>query len=108
MFAFADTDSSQSPFTGQIVKYQTNDGVLLADCNVDWSIYKRVQLERGTVEFREDWLRDQRQIKDNSIIREADLDRIKTDMSDLLEKVLTRKMSDKDGVSYENRVIGPA
>jgi hypothetical protein len=97
IIAFADTDPSQSAFPGQIVKYQTRDGVLLADGDVDWSRYTRVQLERGTVKFREDWVQDQRQIIDNSIIREADLERIKTDMSDLLEKVLTRKLSDKDG-----------
>jgi len=95
-FALADTDPSQSAFPGQIVKYQTRDGVLLADGDVDWCGYMRVQLERGTVEVRENWVRDQQKIM-NNVIREADLERIKTDMSDLLEKVLTRKLSDKDG-----------
>jgi len=96
-FALADIDPSQSTYPGQIIKYQTGGGVLLVVGDVDWSNYSRVQLRRGTVEFRENWVRDQMQIKDNNIIREADLERIKTDMSDLLEKVLTRKLSDKDG-----------
>ena len=89
-------DPVHATVTGQIIKYQTPDGVILADADVDWSSYTKVQLERGTVEFRENWARDQQQIN-NNVIREADLVRIKTDMSDLLEKVLTRKLSDTEG-----------
>ena len=101
-FALADTDPSQSSFSGQIVKYQAGDGALLANGDVDWSRYTRVQLEMGTVKFREEWVEDQRQKKDNTIITDEDLQRIKTDMSDLLAKVLTLKLSDKDGYTLSS------
>ena len=96
-FALADIDPAQSTLSGQVIKYQTRGGVLLVDSGIDWSNYTGVQLERGTVEFREDWVQDQMQMKDNNIIREEDLERIKTGMSELLEKVLIRKLSDADG-----------
>jgi len=96
MAATAETDAVQAPIPGQIISYQFGSGGMLASAGVDWDSYTKVLLERATVEFRENWVSDQRKIND-SFVREADVERIKTEMSDLLDRVLTRKLSDKDG-----------
>lgn len=65
---------------------------ILAAPDVDWNIYSRVQLDRATVEFRKNWVRDQRQWS-GITIREADQQRIKSDTADLLDKVLTQELT---------------
>jgi len=90
--ALADSDKALADGPYGVIKYQTSDGAILVDADVDWSIYTKVQLKRGTVEFGENWARDQRSLN-NNIIRETDLQRVKTDMGDLLEKVLRRNLS---------------
>ena len=94
--ATAETDPVQAPVPGQIISYQFGSGGMLATAGVDWDSYTKVQLERATVEFRENWISDQRKIN-VSFVRESDAELIKTEMSDLLDKVLTQKLSDKDG-----------
>ena len=96
MAATAETDAVQAPVPGQIISYQFGSGGMLATAGVDWDSYTKVLLERATVEFREDWISDQWKIND-SLVREEDAERIKTEMSDLLDKTLTRKLVDKDG-----------
>jgi len=95
MFALADSDQFQADGPYEVIKYQTPDGAILVDADVDWSGYTKVQLKRGTVEFRENWVRDQKKLN-SKVIREKDLERVKTDMSDLLEKVLRRNLSEME------------
>jgi len=71
-------------------------GEILADGDVDWTLYSKVQLDRATVEFRKRWVHDQR-VRSGNIIRERDEIRIKTDLADLLHDVLSRELSDKGG-----------
>ena len=78
-----------------ILKYKTPGGAVLVEADVDWSRYTKVRLERGTVEFREDWVRDQQQLNSN-IIRESDIERVKTDMADMLEKTLKSNLSARE------------
>ena len=95
MLALAESDQSQANGPYGVIKYQTPDGAILVDADVDWSGYTKVQLKRGTVEFRENWVRDQKRLN-SSVIKEKDLERVKTDMSDLLEKVLRRNLSEME------------
>ena len=88
-----DPDQAGGPY--EILKYETPDGAILVEANVDWSAYTKVQLTRGTVGFRENWVRDQRNLN-STVIRESDLERVKTEMADLLEKVLIRNLSERD------------
>lgn len=93
----ADIDQAQATEPYKVIKYQTPDGAIVVDADTDWDRYKKVQLKRGTVEFRENWVQDQQHIN-KLIIRDEDLERIKTDMSDLLERVLISELS--DGEAY--------
>jgi len=76
---------------------------MLTAAEVDWSAYTEVALDRATVEFRENWVEDQRRVF-NNILREADLEKIRTEMSDMLHSVLSEKVSGTDGyaLSEEN------
>lgn len=60
---------------------------------VDWSGYTKVILHTAPVEFREHWKADQERILGRQI-RESDIERIKTAVSDQLTKVMVKKLSD--------------
>jgi len=98
MAVMADTDTGLVPVSGQIITYEAGNGTMLASADVDWNRYTKVQLDRATVEFRENWLSDQRKIN-YSAVREADAELIKSEMANLLNQVLTRKLSDKEGLT---------
>lgn len=91
----ADLDQAQADDPYSVVKYQTPDGAILVDTDTDWKRYTKVQLKRGTVEFRENWVIDQEALN-KTTITVADLEKVKTDMSDLLEKVLISELSDRE------------
>lgn len=78
-----------------VIKYESAGGAVFVNAGVDWSAYTRVQLKKGTVEFRENWVEDQENTSKN-VIRESDLERVKTDMADLLEKVLRGNLSKRE------------
>ena len=92
----ADTAPPETAGSDLEIIEQNKYGEFLAAGNVDWSSYSKVQLEKATVAFRKDWVRDQRRRYDITI-RERDEDRIKSDMSELLHKVLTGELSGKGG-----------
>lgn len=84
---------SVTPEPGMEVIGHGRDGEFQATIGIDWSAYSKIQLETATVEFRKNWVRDQKQLNDN-IIRERDEVRIKTGASDLLAKVVSRALPD--------------
>jgi hypothetical protein len=77
---------------------QDRRGEFRAAKSVDWDAYTRVKLDRPTVEFREFWIRDQRQ-RSGITIREDDERRIKDSVADLFEKVLSRELETEGGYS---------
>lgn len=86
-----------TPEPGMEIIEHDRDGEFQAAIGVDWSAYSKILLETATVEFRDNWVRDQKRYDDN-IVRERDVVRIKTGASELLGKVLTRELS---GAGYE-------
>lgn len=92
MLALADVEAVQPSDSGEIVKYETKDGGMLTAVEVDWSSYAEITLERATVEFREDWVEDQKRVFGN-VLREADLEKIRTNMSDMLQGALSKRVS---------------
>lgn len=98
LLAMADADPAQAPVSGMILKYETPSGGMLTADLIDWSGYTKVRLDRATVEFREGWVSDQQRLH-NNIIREADQERIKTMMSDLLDTVLRQELAEQDGLT---------
>ena len=78
--------------SGLEVIEQGRNGEIWAASNVNWNTYSRVQLDRATVEFRKNWARDQRQ-RSGITIKEADEQRIKSDMADLFDRVFTQELT---------------
>lgn len=73
---------------------QDRQGEIRTTVDVNWNSYPKIQLERATVAFRKNWVRDQ-ESRNRVTIRESDLERIKTDLADLLDEVLTREMTEE-------------
>jgi hypothetical protein len=96
------SETGQPSDAGEIIKYETKDGGMLTAAEIDWSAYTEVAIDRATVEFRENWAEDQRRVFDN-ILREADLERIKNDMSDMLNRVLSEKLSGRDDYALSDQ-----
>ena len=83
------------PSADQILRYEARGGTMLASADVPWERYTEIQLERADVSFREGWKSDQKRLN-NTLVREADLERIRSDMSEMLNEVLTHRISSTD------------
>lgn len=68
----------------------------LVAADADFGSYQKVLLDRASVEFRKNWVRDQRTRNDKSI-RAEDEARIKTGVADLLRHVLASELTEKGG-----------
>lgn len=95
----ADTDPVETADPGLDIVEKSRHSEIRAATDVDWASYSKIQLERATVEFRKNWVRDQRN-RSGIIIKEKDEERIKSDLADLLDKVLTRELSSKSGYVF--------
>lgn len=81
----------------EIVEQSRHSEILVAK-EVDWDVYESVRLDRPSIEFRKNWVRDQRQ-RSGVIIREVDEERIKDGLADLFDKVVTRELSRQVGLT---------
>ena len=98
--AMAD-DAQEVSATGKVVQYEADGGGMLANADVDWDRYSGILLEKASVEFRNDWERDQERLN-NNIVRDADQAKIKSDMSDMLHGILVRKIADTEHYELTN------
>ena len=71
-------------------------GELYADPGIDWSVYQQVQLDPATVAFRKNWKRDQNRYQYNKI-RDSDVERMKTGLSELFGETFSKDLVDKGG-----------
>jgi len=94
----ADTDPGESQDADMDIIEQSRDGEILVARGVDWSPYSKVQLEKATVAFRENWARDLRRRSD-IVIRERDEERIKSSLANLLDEILTRELFLKEDLT---------
>ena len=65
------------------------------DTGTDWSSFTKVQLEKATVEFRKHWVRDQK-YRSHNRPTEKNLNRIKSDLSELLDEVFRQELTAND------------
>lgn len=92
-------DTAIDSGAGQLEQVSKNmSRELLMDTAVDWNRYTKIKLEKATVEFRKNWERDQRSRTGNRP-RERDIERIKTELSDLLNEVFIRKVAENGAYS---------
>jgi hypothetical protein len=69
---------------------------IYADPDVDWSVYTKVLLDPATVAFRKNWQRDQNRGQPFKV-RTEDMERIKSELSDLFGEVFTTELTEKGG-----------
>jgi hypothetical protein len=96
--ASADTGPAQTSVPGDVIRYDTKNGGMLATAGIDWDRYTKIQLEKATVEFRENWVQDQQRVN-NTIVRESDIAQIKSGMSKMLDQVLRRRIADNEDLT---------
>ena len=89
---WAAADPSQQTSAAPAVVQEGRHGEILTITEVNWSSYPKIQLERATVEFQKNWVRDQKS-RNGYTIRESDLERIRSDMADLLDEVLGQELT---------------
>ena len=94
--ATAKSNPPETSIEGLTLVEQDRRGEIYADSDIDWGIYSQIQLERATVAFRKHWKRDQNR-SDPFKVRERDVERIKTDLSDLFHEVFTEELSSAGG-----------
>lgn len=75
---------------------QDRRGEIYADPRVDWSVYTEVLLDPATVAFRKNWERDQNRDQPFKI-RASDMERIKSELSELFGDVFTKELTEKGG-----------
>jgi len=71
-------------------------GEIYADPDVDWTVYTKIQLDEATVAFRRNWQRDQNRSQSFKV-RTQDMERIKTNLSELFGKVFTEELTTNGG-----------
>lgn len=88
----AESEPPQISLEGLELVEKTHRGELYADPEVDWSVYDQIQLETASVAFRKNWKRDQNRYQTGKV-RAADMERIKSSLSDLFGTVFTEELN---------------
>jgi hypothetical protein len=78
-------------------------GEIYAEAGVDWNEYTQIKLERATVSFRKNWQRDQNRY-DPFKVRDQDVEKIKTRLSDLFNEVFTEELSAEGGYTMTESI----
>jgi hypothetical protein len=94
--SMAKNDPPETSIEGLALVEKDRRGEIYADSDIDWSLYSQIQLERATVAFRKHWKRDQNR-SDPFKVRDRDVEKIKSDLSDLFNEVFTEELSNGGG-----------
>ena len=77
-------------------------GEIYADPDIDWSVYTQIMLDPATVAFRRNWQRDQNRYQSFKV-RARDMEKIKTEMSELFDDVFTKELSETGGYTIADQ-----
>jgi hypothetical protein len=78
-------------------------GEIYADPDIDWAVYGQIILDPATVAFRRNWQRDQNRFHSFKI-KTKDMERIKSDMSELFGEVFTEELSESGGYTITDQI----
>jgi hypothetical protein len=78
-------------------------GELYAAPDIDWSVYDKIQLDTATVAFRKRWQRDQNRYHTFKV-KASDMEKIKSSLSELFDKVFTEELSKNGGYEVVDEV----
>jgi hypothetical protein len=93
----AESEPPQVSQDGLELVEKDSRGEIYADPDVDWSVYTEIQLESATVAFRRNWQRDQNRYPDTFKVNASDMERIKTELSELFNEVFVKELTEKGG-----------
>ena len=100
--AMAKDDPPEVSIEGLELVDKNRRGELYADPDIDWSLYTQTMLDPATVAFRRHWQRDQNRSYAFKI-RAKDMERIKTEMSELFDEVFTKELSENGGYTITDQ-----
>jgi hypothetical protein len=75
---------------------KNRSGHLYSDPDVDWSVYKRINLEEASVSFRKNWQRDQNRSHANKV-RNDDVAKIKVELAAMFDEVFRKELAEEGG-----------
>ena len=94
--AIAKNDPPEMSIEGLTLVENDRRGEIYADPDADWSEYSQIQLQQATVSFRKNWKRDQNRY-DPFKVKNQDIEKIKSGLSDLFHDVFTEELSANGG-----------
>ena len=100
--AMAKNDPPEVSIEGLELVDKNRRGEIYADPDIDWSLYTQTMLDPATVAFRRHWQRDQNRFQSFKI-RARDMERIKTEMSELFDEVFTKELSENGGYTITDQ-----
>jgi len=103
--AVAKSDPPATSIEGLELIEKDRAGEIYAAEGIDWSEYTQIRLEQASVSFRKNWKRDQNRY-DPFKVRDQDMEKIKTGLSDLFNEVFTEELTRKGGYTLTES-IGP-
>ncbi len=92
--AIADSEVPEVSLDGLELVEKDRRGEIYAEPGVDWSTYSRIKLDKATVAFKKNWMRDQNRGRPFKV-RAEDMERIKADLSELFDEVFSKELSEK-------------
>ena len=100
--AIAKDDPPEVSIEGLELVDKNRRGEIYADPDIDWSLYTQTMLDPATVAFRRHWQRDQNRSYAFKI-RAKDMEKIKTEMSELFDEVFTKELSEHGGYTITDQ-----
>ncbi len=100
--AMAKNDPPEVSIEGLELVDKNRRGEIYADPDIDWSLYTQTMLDPATVAFRRHWQRDQNRSYAFKI-RAKDMEKIKTEMSELFDEVFTKELSENGGYTITDQ-----
>ncbi|MFC1720168.1 DUF3313 family protein [Pseudomonadota bacterium] len=91
----AESEPPQMSLDGLELVEKDSRGEIYADPDVDWSVYTEIQLESATVAFRKNWQRDQNRPPNVFKVKASDMEKIKTELSELFNEVFVQELTEK-------------
>jgi hypothetical protein len=89
----AESEPPQASLDGLELVEKDRRGEIYADPDVDWSVYTTIQLDKATVAFRKNWQRDQNTYPNSFKVRTSDMEKIKTELSELFNEVFVEELT---------------
>lgn len=99
----AKNEPAEVSIEGLILVDKDRRGEIYAAEGVDWTEFTQIKLDRATVAFKKNWKRDQNRY-DPFKVRDQDVERIKTGLSDLFDQVFTEELTTKGGYTMTDSI----